>query len=80
VRGSTAQLGEQADALISLGGDGTAIRRMQAGEALEVRLRPRAGLVVRLDPERYERRRGVKLSLLDLPYLPDEMRDALPAA
>jgi NAD+ kinase len=58
--------------------DGTIMRRMQHGEALEVRLRPRAGLVVRLDPERYQRRSGVKLSLLDLPFLPDEMRDVLP--
>ena len=59
--------------------DGTIVRRMQPGEALEVRLRPRAGLVVRLDPERYQRRTGVKLSLLDLPFLPDEMRDLLRA-
>ena len=60
--------------------DGTIRRRMQPGEALEVRLRPRAGLVVRLDPERYQRRSEVKLSLLDLPFLPEEMRDLLPAA
>jgi NAD+ kinase len=59
--------------------DGTIVRRMEPGEALEVRLRPRAGLVVRLDPERYQRRSGVKLSLLDLPFLPDEMRDLLPS-
>jgi NAD+ kinase len=58
--------------------DGTIVRRMQPGEALEVRLRPRAGLVVRLDPERYQRRSVVKLSLLDLPFLPEEMRDLLP--
>ncbi len=60
--------------------DGTIVRRMQPGEALEVRLRPRAGLVVRLDPERYQRRSSVKLSLLDLPFLPEEMRDVLPGA
>jgi len=58
--------------------DGTIVRRVKPGEALEVRLRPRAGLVVRVDPERYQRRTGVKLSLLDLPFLPDEMRDLLP--
>jgi len=58
--------------------DGTIMRRMQPGEAFEVRLRPRAGLVVRLDPERYQHRRAVKLSLLDLPFLPEEMRDLLP--
>jgi NAD+ kinase len=60
--------------------DGVIIRRVRPGDALEVRLRPRAGLVVRLDPERYQRRSGVKLSLLDLPFLPDEMRDVLPGA
>jgi len=59
--------------------DGTIARRMQPGEELEVRLHPRAGLVVRLDPERYQRRNEVKLSLLDLPFLPDEMRDLLSA-
>jgi NAD+ kinase len=58
--------------------DGTIMRRVQPGEALEVRVRPRAGLVVRLDPERYQRRSEVKLSLLDLPFLPEEMRDLLP--
>jgi hypothetical protein len=58
--------------------DGTIVRRMQPGESVEVRLRPRAGLVVRFDPERYQRRSGVKLSLLDLPFLPEEMRDVLP--
>ena len=58
--------------------DGTIVRRMQPGEALEVRLQPRAGLVLRLDPERYQRRSVVKLSLLDLPYLPEEMRYVLP--
>ena len=58
--------------------DGTIVRRMQPGEALEVRLRARAGLVVRVDPERYQRRSGVKLSLLDLPFLPEEMHDVLP--
>ena len=60
--------------------DGEILRRMQPGDGVEIRLLPRAGLVVRLDPERYQRRRGVKLSLLDLPYLPDEMRDVLPGA
>jgi NAD+ kinase len=60
--------------------DGTITRRMQPGEELEIRLQPRAGLVVRLDPDRYQRRSGVKLSLLDLPFLPEEMRDVLPGA
>jgi NAD+ kinase len=58
--------------------DGTILRRMHPGEALEVRLRPRAGCVVRLDPERYQRRSDVKLSLLDLPFLPEELRNLVP--
>jgi len=60
--------------------DGAIMRRMQPGEGLEVRLKPRAGLLVRLDPVRYQQRSRVKLSLLDLPFLPEEMRDALPTA
>jgi len=59
--------------------DGTIVRRMAPGETIAVRLRPRAGLVVRLDPVRYQRRSSVKLSLLDHPFLPEEMRDVLPA-
>jgi NAD+ kinase len=59
--------------------DGTIVRRMQPGEALSVSLRARAGLVVRLDPDRYQRRSAFKLSVLDLPFLPEEMRDVLPA-
>jgi NAD+ kinase len=44
-------------------------------ETIEVRLQPAAGLVVRLDRDRHQRRNQVKLSLLDLPFLPDELRD-----
>ena len=58
--------------------DGIVIRRAEPGETFDIQLRADAGQVVRLDPERYERRRAVKLSLLDLPFLPDEMRDLLP--
>jgi NAD+ kinase len=59
----------------ALEADGTVVRRAEPGEAITVRLRARAGLVVRLDRERHERRNQVKLSLLDLPYLPDELRE-----
>jgi NAD+ kinase len=62
----------------ALEADGIVVRRPQPGESLDVHLRPGAGQVVRLDPERYQRRKQVKLSLLDLPFLPDEMRDILP--
>lgn len=55
--------------------DGRILRRAEPGEALDVRLKPGCGLVVRLDRDRYQRRNQVKLSLLDLPFLPDELRD-----
>ncbi|HEX5616943.1 MAG TPA: NAD(+)/NADH kinase [Solirubrobacteraceae bacterium] len=63
--------------------DGTVLRRAEPGEELDVRLKPGCGQVVRLDRDRYQRRNQVKLSLLDLPFLPDELRelagpDALP--
>jgi NAD+ kinase len=58
--------------------DGIVVRRAAPGEALDVHLRPAAGRVVRLDPERYERRKQIKLSLMDLPFLPSEMRDLVP--
>ena len=57
--------------------DGT-VRRARPGEAIDIRLRTDAGLVVRLDNDRHQRRNLVKLSLLDLPFLPDEIRDIAP--
>jgi NAD+ kinase len=58
--------------------DGTMLRRTQTGEALDVRLKLGCGQVVRLDSDRYQRRNQVKLSLLDLPFLPDELRELSP--
>jgi NAD+ kinase len=58
--------------------DGTVLRRTESGEALDVRLMLGCGQVVRLDSDRYQRRNQVKLSLLDLPYLPDELRELAP--
>jgi NAD+ kinase len=55
--------------------DGTMLRQMEAGEALTVRLQAGCGQVVRLDSDRHQRRNQVKLSLLDLPFLPDELRE-----
>jgi NAD+ kinase len=51
------------------------LHRTRAGETIEIRLRPEAGQVVRLDRDRHQRRNQVKLSLLDLPFLPEELRD-----
>jgi NAD+ kinase len=58
--------------------DGTMLRRTEPGEALDVRLMLGCGQVVRLDSDRYQRRNQVKLSLLDLPFLPDELRELAP--
>jgi NAD+ kinase len=58
--------------------DGRLLRRMEAGEAIDVRLETGAGQVVRLDSDRHQRRNQVKLSLLDLPFLPDELRELAP--
>jgi NAD+ kinase len=55
--------------------DGTMHRRTEAGDVLDIRLKRGCGLVVRLDRDRYQRRNQVKLSLLDLPFLPDELRE-----
>jgi NAD+ kinase len=55
--------------------DGRVLHRTRAGETIEIRLRPEAGQVVRLDRDRHQRRNQVKLSLLDLPFLPEELRD-----
>ena len=58
--------------------DGTTLRRTEPGETLDVRLMLGCGQVVRLDSDRHQRRNQVKLSLLDLPYLPDEVRELAP--
>jgi NAD+ kinase len=59
--------------------DGRVLHRTQAGEAIEIHLQTEAGQVVRLDRDRHQRRNQVKLSLLDLPFLPEELRDLRPA-
>ncbi len=55
--------------------DGALIRRLQPGDVVDVSLRPGAGQIVRFDHERHQQRTRVKLSLLDLPYLPDELQE-----
>jgi NAD+ kinase len=58
--------------------DGTMLRRTRPGEALDLRLMAGCGQVVRLDRDRLQRRNQVKLSLLDLPFLPEELRELAP--
>ncbi|MFG3419431.1 NAD(+)/NADH kinase [Micromonospora sp. NPDC049460] len=58
--------------------DGLVIREAATEGAIDVSYRREAGLVVRLDPRRYQERNQLKLSLLDLPLLPDQLRELLP--
>ncbi|HEY4094579.1 MAG TPA: NAD(+)/NADH kinase [Baekduia sp.] len=58
--------------------DGAVREHLDPGEALEIRWRPDAGLVVRLDAAAHQERQRLKLSLLDLPLLPEELRERLP--
>lgn len=55
--------------------DGALVQRLGPGAVVDVSLRPSAGLIVRFDHELHQRRTRVKLSLLDLPYLPDELQE-----
>ncbi len=58
--------------------DGLVIRDAATEGTVEVTYRRDAGLVVRLDPRRYQERNQLKLSLLDLPLLPEQLRELLP--
>jgi NAD+ kinase len=58
--------------------DGVLTGRLQPGEVLEVSLRPDAGRLVRIDGSRAADRSRVKLSLLDLPLLPQELLELVP--
>ena len=58
--------------------DGTVVDHLAPGDRLEVRWRAEAGLVVRLDAAAHQERQRLKLSLLDLPLLPDELRELQP--
>jgi NAD+ kinase len=55
--------------------DGPVLRHLAPGDVIEVTLRRDAGSVVRLDAPAFQQRNRLKLSLLDLPLLPDEMRE-----
>jgi NAD+ kinase len=57
--------------------DGQMVEQLDGGSVV-VHLVRRAGLVVRFDPHTHRKRSQVKLSLLDLPVLPDQMCELLP--
>jgi NAD+ kinase len=58
--------------------DGVLTGRLEQAEVLEVVWRPDAGQLVRIDGSRAADRRRVKLSLLDLPLMPQELNELLP--
>jgi NAD+ kinase len=58
--------------------DGVLTGRLESGEVLEVEWRPDAGRLVRLAGSRAADRSRVKLSLLDLPLLPQELQELVP--
>jgi NAD+ kinase len=60
--------------------DGIVHDHLRPGDVIDVRWRRDAGLVVRLDAAAHQERQRLKLSLLDLPLLPDELRAQAPPA
>jgi NAD+ kinase len=58
--------------------DGVLTGRLDAGEPVPVEWRPDAGRLVRIDGSRAADRSRVKLSLLDLPLLPQELLELVP--
>ena len=58
--------------------DGVLTGRAEPGRMLEVELRPEAGQLVRIDGSMAADRSRVKLSLLDLPLLPEELLELVP--
>jgi NAD+ kinase len=58
--------------------DGIASGELPAGSIIEVHAERDAGHVIRFDSAGHGRRSRVKLSLLDLPLLPDEMLELVP--
>lgn len=58
--------------------DGLVFRDAATDGAVDITYRRNAGLVVRFDPLRYQERNQLKMTLLDLPFLPEQLRELLP--
>lgn len=58
--------------------DGLVYRDAADEGAVEISYRRNAGLVVRFDPLRYQERNQLKMSLLDLPFLPEQLKALIP--
>ena len=69
---------EPNSAAVAVEMDGLVIRDAATEGTVDISYRPAAGLVVRFDPQRHQERNQLKLSLLDLPFLPDQLRELLP--
>nr|WP_200210544.1 NAD(+)/NADH kinase [Micromonospora veneta] len=65
-------------AAVAIEMDGLVFRDAATEGAVDISYRRDAGLVVRFDPRRHQERNQLKLSLLDLPFLPDQLRELLP--
>ncbi|MCW0211928.1 MAG: NAD(+)/NADH kinase [Pseudonocardia sp.] len=71
------ELGPRCGTLV-LEADGVGRGEVGPGTVLDVTVQPEAGQVIRLDPAVHHQRSRVKLSLLDLPLLPEQLRELLP--
>ncbi|MEU7973056.1 NAD(+)/NADH kinase [Micromonospora sp. NPDC049089] len=58
--------------------DGLVFRDAATDGTVDISYRRDAGLVVRFDPLRYQERNQLKMTLLDLPFLPEQLRELLP--
>ncbi|MBQ0901402.1 NAD(+)/NADH kinase [Micromonospora sp. U21] len=58
--------------------DGLVFRDAATEGAVDISYRRNAGLVVRFDPLRYQERNQLKMTLLDLPFLPEQLSELLP--
>jgi len=58
--------------------DGLVFRDAATEGTVDISYRRNAGLVVRFDPQRYQERNQLKMTLLDLPFLPEQLRELLP--
>jgi NAD+ kinase len=64
---------------VAIEADGQLIEHLNGGGRVLVHLERQAGQVVRLDPHSHRKRSQIKLSLLDLPLLPEQMCELLPS-
>ncbi|WUJ26542.1 NAD(+)/NADH kinase [Micromonospora sp. NBC_00389] len=69
---------EPKSAAVAVEMDGVIFKDAATEGWVDISYRRDAGRVVRFDPLRHQERNQLKLSLLDLPFLPDQLRELLP--